>query len=97
MVVFAAVFLFSWGALSGGFGVYALVAAFESESLFHAVQAGMSLVVATISISGGFLVVVVGGLRRGVWAGPVQRSARADTGGPELSRDEGLERNGAES
>jgi len=63
MVILAAVLLFSWGALTGGFGAYALVAAFESESLFHAVQAGIALLIATVSISSGLLVVVVGGLK----------------------------------
>jgi hypothetical protein len=63
MVKAAAVLLFSWGALSGGFGAYALVAAFQSESLFHAVQAGISLLIATVAVSTGFLVVIVGGLK----------------------------------
>jgi len=62
MVILAAVLLFGWGALSGGFGAYALMAAFASESLFHAVQAGISLLIATVSISAGFLVIIIGGV-----------------------------------
>lgn len=64
MVILAAVLLFGWGALCGGFGAYALQAAFASESLFHVVQAGISLLIATVSISAGFLVTVVGMLRK---------------------------------
>lgn len=63
MAKWAAVLLFGWGAVSGGFGAYALMAAFESASLFHAVQAGTSLLIATVSISAGFLVIIVGGIK----------------------------------
>ncbi len=68
MAILAVVLLWVWGALSGGFGAYALRAAFESESLFHAVQAGISLLIATVSISTGLVIIVVAGLKKSIAA-----------------------------
>jgi len=81
MVILAAVLLFGWGALSGGFGAYALMAAFESMSLFHAVQAGISLLIATVSISAGFLVIIVGGLKNSFSNDGVSRLAEGSNEG----------------
>lgn len=93
-MVFAAVLLFSWGALSGGFGAYALLAAFQSESVFHAVQAGIALLIATVSVSAGLLALIVGRLGRGIspdvsaereaggLGSPSHRGVNADAHGP---------------
>ena len=64
MVVFAASVLFGWGALAAGYGAYAVLAATSSHSTLHVAQAGLALLVATVSVSAGFLVVVVGRLER---------------------------------
>ena len=62
MVVFAASLLFAWGAVAAGYGVYAVSAALTSQSSFHATQAGVALLIATVSVSAGLLVVVLGRL-----------------------------------
>ena len=64
MVVFAAVVLFAWGAVAAGYGAYAVSAALAAQSTFHATQAGIALLIATVSVSAGFLVLVVGRLGR---------------------------------
>ena len=64
MVVFAAVLLFAWGAVAAGYGAYAVSAALATQSTFHATQAGIALLIATVSVTAGFLVVVVGRIGR---------------------------------
>ena len=64
MVVFAAVVLFAWGAVAAGYGAYTASAALAAQSTFHATQAGIALLIATVSVSAGFLVVVLGRLGR---------------------------------
>ncbi len=64
MVVFAAAILFGWGAVAAGYGAYAASAALTTQSIFHATQAGIALLIATVSISGGFLVVLLGRMGR---------------------------------
>ena len=64
MVVFAAVVLFAWGAVAAGYGAYAASAALATQNTFHATQAGIALLIATVSVTAGFLVVVVGRLGR---------------------------------
>ena len=56
MVVFAAVVLFAWGAVTAGYGAYAASAALATQNTFHATQAGIALLIATVSVSAGFLV-----------------------------------------
>lgn len=60
MVMFAAWVLFAWGALAAGYGAYAVSAAVASRSTCHATQAGDALLIATVSVSAGFLVLVAG-------------------------------------
>ena len=62
MVALAACVLFAWGAVAGGYGAYALSAALATDGAFHATQAGLALLIATVSVSAGFLVLVVGRL-----------------------------------
>ncbi len=64
MVTFAAWVLFAWGALAAGYGAYAVSAAAASQSACHAAQAGAALLIATVSVSAGFLVLVAGRLGR---------------------------------
>ena len=64
MAVFAAWALFAWGALAAGYGAYAVSAALASESAYHAVQAGSALLIATVSVSGGLLLMAVDRLAR---------------------------------
>ena len=64
MVMFAAWVLFAWGALAAGYGAYAASAAAASQSTYHATQAGAALLIATVSVSAGFLVLVVGRIGR---------------------------------
>ncbi len=66
MVVFAAAILFGWGAVAAGYGAYAASAALTTQSIFHATQAGIALLIATVSVSAGFLVVVLGRMSRGL-------------------------------
>ena len=65
MVGFAACVLFAWGAVAAGYGAYAASAALSAQSTFHATQAGDALLIATVSVSTGFLVLVLGRLGRG--------------------------------
>ena len=64
MVMLAASALFAWGAVAAGYGVYAFSAALTSQSTFHATQAGVALLIATVSFSAGVLVMVLGRLAR---------------------------------
>lgn len=64
MVMLAASALFAWGAVAAGYGVYAVSAALTSHSTFHATQAGVALLIATVSFSAGVLVMVLGRLSR---------------------------------
>ena len=74
MAAFAAIVLFAWGAVTAGYGAYAAVAALSSQSTLHAAQAGLALLISTVSISAAFLVVLMGRLRREL------RPSRADDG-----------------
>ena len=74
MAALAAIVLFAWGAVTAGYGAYAAVAALSSQSTLHAVQAGLALLISTVSVSAAFLVVLVGRLRREL------RPPRADEG-----------------
>lgn len=64
MVGFAAMVLFAWGATAAGYGAYTAWAALSAESTFHAAQAGVALLIATVSFSAGFLVLILGRLGR---------------------------------
>ncbi len=64
MAALAAILLFAWGAVTAGYGAYAAFAALSSQSTLHAAQAGLALLIATVSISAAFLVVLLGRLRR---------------------------------
>ena len=66
MAAFAAIVLFVWGAVTAGYGAYAAVAALSSQSTLHAAQAGLALLISTVSISAAFLVVLLGRLGRGL-------------------------------
>lgn len=72
MVALAAIVLFAWGAVTAGYGAYAAVAALSSQSTLHAAQAGLALLISTVSISAAFLVVLTGRLARAL------RSPRPD-------------------
>ncbi len=72
----AASVLFAWGALAAGYGVYAVSAALTSESTFHATQAGVALLIATVSVSAGLILVVLG--RLGDALRPRARAAREE-------------------
>lgn len=63
MAGFAAVILFAWGIFAAGYGFYAVQTAFQSDNIIHAVQAGMALLIATVSIGLGFLAVLLGKLQ----------------------------------
>ena len=82
MLLIAAWALFAWGAVAAGYGVYAFSAALTSQSTFHATQAGVALLIATVSVSAGFLVVMLGRLGRApqspVQAGPEGDGARME-------------------
>ena len=64
MAGFAAIVLFAWGAAAAGYGAYAAWAAMSAESTFHTAQAGVALLIATVSVSAGFLVLVLARLGR---------------------------------
>ena len=64
MVALAACVLFGWGAVAAGYGAYAASAALTTQSTFHLTQAGMALLIATVSVSAGFLVLMLGRLGR---------------------------------
>lgn len=64
MVALAACVLFGWGAVAAGYGAYAASAALTTQSTFHLTQAGISLLIATVSVSAGFLVLMLGRLGR---------------------------------
>ncbi len=83
MVALAASALFAWGALAAGYGVYAVSAALASESTFHATQAGIALLIATVSASAGLLLVVLG--RPGNVLRPTERAPRAEAEASEES------------
>lgn len=74
MVVLAALVLFGWGAVAAGYGAYAASAALSTQSTFHATQAGIALLIATVSVSAGFLVVVLSRMGRSL------RSPQRDDG-----------------
>lgn len=73
MVVLAACVLFGWGAVAAGYGVYAAWAALATQSTFHVTQAGIALLIATVSVSAGFLVLMLGRLGRTTGAFPGSR------------------------
>ncbi len=64
MAAFAACVLFGWGAVAAGYGVYAASAALATGSTLHGTQAAVALLIATVSISAGFLVAMLGRLGR---------------------------------
>ncbi len=62
MLSWAAWLLLAWGVVAAGYGVYAATAAVASQDGFHATQAGVALLIATVSVSAGLLVLVLGRL-----------------------------------
>ena len=73
MAALAACVLFGWAAVAGGYGAYAAWAALATGSTFHANQAGVALLIATVSVSAGVLVAMLGRLGRALGGPPDSR------------------------
>ncbi len=64
MAAFAAMVLFAWGAMTAGYGAYAAVVALSAQSTVHTAQAGVALLIATVSFSAAFLLLLLGRMER---------------------------------